>query len=381
MTHQRIRLDASPASSPAPVAALSVPAWSARGGRWLLCGAMALGALTGCGEDKPEPPPADKNYFAEKPKIDFSQVKVDKPAEPVAPTPVADTWASRTRELVATAHADLQKCRNEFMIPFQFDKMRTRDVTWLSISEMDAVCRDGDRATKRRGPWSILQFLAKEHTGKHPALDKFIALGHDHVEHFRIVSLMTKKVGSPKIAAVTDTAEAARARVIEAGRELDAAAREIAGFADDLLPDDSAESASKDLDAAAYAALLSGHYGFLIGDALGAYDRLASKSWQSPNMVKKTTLKLWAEIPTKLLQQDRPRVGKVAGLSDADKARFEAYLASVDGVLAAWRKSYERYLENKEGDTWSEKDPYRPALLKAHKAWTKLHAGLQPADK
>ncbi len=381
MTTQRTQLGASPNSSHALACTPPRATRIAHGSRWLLGGALLVGTLAGCGEEKPEAPPAANNFFAEKPKIDYSQVKVDKPAEPVAPTPVADTWASRTRELVAAAHADLQKCRNEFMIPFQFEKMRTRDVTWLSISEMDAVCRDGDRATKRRGPWSILQFLAKDHAGKHPALDKFIALGHDHVEHFRIVSLMTKKVGSPKIAAVTDTAQAARDRVIEAGRELDAAAREIAGFADDLLPDDSAEAASKDVDSATYAAMLSGHYGFLIGDALGAYDRLASKSWQSPNMIKKTTLKLWAEIPTKLLQQDRPRLAKVSGITDADKARFEAYLASVDAVLAAWRKSYERYLENKEGDTWSEKDPYRPALQKAHKAWAKLHAGLQPADK
>lgn len=339
---------------------------------------LLFGAV-GCGEEKNEEPPQALNVFSEKPKIDFSQVKVDKPAEPTeAVAPAADTWASRTRALVAAAHADLQKCRNDFMIPFQFDKMRTRDVTWLSISEMDATCRDGDRATKHRGPWSILQFLAKDHAGKHPALDRFIALGHDHVEHFRIVSLMTKKVGSPKIAAVSDTAKAARDRVLAAGRALDEAAREIASFPDDLLPDDSAEAASKTLDSAGYAALITGHFGFLIGEMPDAYDRLASKSWQSPNMIKKTTLRLWADIPTKLLQQDRPRLAKVEGISDADKAKFEAYFDAVDGVLDAWRKSYERYLENKEGDTWSEKDPYRPALVKAHKAWTKLHEGLQP---
>jgi hypothetical protein len=306
-------------------------------------------------------------------------VRVDKPApsEPIAaPAPEADTWAANMRRLVAQAHADLQACRNDYMIPFQFEKMRARDVTWLAISTMDAVCRDGDRAAKKRGPWSIVQFLAKDHAGKNATLDRYIALAHDHIEHARLVSLMTKKVGSPKIAAVVEVAKTSRDRVLEAGRLLDEAARDVAAFPDDLAPDSGPEAAGQELDRAAFAALVRGHYGFLLGDAVGAYDRLASQSWQAPNMVKRTTLKLWAEIPTRHLQQDRPRLARVKALTDADRKRFDDYFARCDALLAAWTKSYERYIEDKEGDTWAERDPWRPAVVKAHKAWQKAHESL-----
>lgn len=345
----------------------------------LLCGT----ALGGCEKSDPaataEAPAAkpEKNFFPTTEKVDYSQVKVDKPVEAVAPpTPVADTWASRTRALVADAHADMMRCRNDFMIPFQFEKMRLRDVTWLSISELDAVCRDGDTATKKRGPWAILQFLAREQVGKHPALDRFIAYGHDHVEHARMVSLMTKKVGSPKIAAVSDLAKKSRDRVIEAGREVDAAARDIAGWPDELLSEDSAELIAQGQTRDQYAHTLSEHYGKLLEDAVPAYDRLASESWQAPNMIKKATLRLWADILVRQLQQDRPRLDKVVDVTEADRKKFVAYLDKVQAVVDAWTKSYERYFDNKEGDTWSAKDPWRVAVVKAQKEWQKAHVAL-----
>jgi hypothetical protein len=340
--------------------------------------AVATAGLSGC--DKPadsEQAKGEKNFFPEVTRVDYSQVKVDKPAEPIAaPGPAVDTWSSRLRTLVAEAHADLQRCRNEFMIPFQFEKMRLRDVTWVSISEMDAVCRDGDRAAKKRGPLSIVHFLAKEHIGKHPALDRFIALATDQLDHFRVVSLMTKKVGSPKIAKVTEVAQEARDRTLAAGRLLDEAAREIAAFPDDLQPDDSAEAVAKEQDVEAFTAMVAGHYGFLLGDMVDAYDRFASKSWQAPNMVKKTSLRLWVDIPTKLLQQDRPRLGKIKGASEADLKRLGDYLDRCEALTAAWKASYARYIEDKEGDTWAERDPHRPAIVKAHKAWKKAHDAL-----
>ncbi len=344
-----------------------------------LCGPL----LTGCEKSDPgsadqaAPAKAEKNFFPTTEKVDYSQVKVDKPVEAIAPpTPVADTWASRTRALVADAHADLMRCRNDFMIPFQFEKMRLRDVTWLSISEMDAVCRDGDSATKKRGPWALLQFLAREQIGKHPALDRFIAYGHDHVEHARMVSLMTKKVGSPKIAAVSDLAKKSRDRVIEAGREVDAAARDIAGWPDDLLSEDSAELIAQGQTRDQFARMLTDHYAKLLEDAVPAYDRLASESWQAPNMVKKATLRLWADILTRQLQQDRPRLDKVVDMTEADRKKFLGYLDKVQAVVAAWTKSYERYFDNKEGDTWSAKDPWRVAVVKTQKEWQKAHAAL-----
>jgi hypothetical protein len=320
---------------------------------------------------------APKNFFPEVTRVDYSQVKVDKPPEPMAdPGPAADTWASRLRMLVAEAHADLQRCRNDYMIPFQFEKMRLRDVTWISISEMDAVCRDGDRATKKRGPHSIMQFLAKDHIGKHPALDRFIALGTDQLDHFRVVSLMTKKVGSPKIAKVTEVAKVARDRTIAAGLLLDEAAREIAGFPDDLQPDDSAEAVAKEQDFAAFTAMVVDHYGFLLDDMIDAYDRFASKSWQSPNMIKKPSLRLWVAIPTKLLQQDRPRLQQIKGASEADLKKLNAYFDRCDELLAAWKTSYARYIDDTQGEAWAERDPFRPAIVKAHKAWKKAHDGL-----
>lgn len=350
----------------------------------LLCGAVfSCVGLVGCEKSAPAAdgdeaaPKAEKNFFPTTEKVDYSQVKVDKPVEAIAPpTPVADTWASRTRALVADVHADLMRCRNEFMIPFQFEKMRLRDVTWLSISEMDAVCRDGDSATKKRGPWAILQFLAREQVGKNPALDRFIAYGHDHVEHARMVSLMTKKVGSPKIAAVSDLAKTSRDRVIEAGREVDAAARDIAGWPDDMLSEDSAVLIAQGQNRDQYAHTLVEHYGKLLEDAVPAYDRLAAQSWQAPNMVKKATLRLWADILTRQLQQDRPRLDKVVDMTEADRKKFVAYLDKVQAVVAAWTKSYERYFENKEGDTWSAKDPWRVAVVKSQKDWQKAHAAL-----
>lgn len=346
---------------------------------WMAC-ALAIG---GC--DKPAPPPvtaaadaAERNFFAKPPKVDYSQVKVEAPpqaaVEPAKPT--ADTWASRTRALVAEAHEDILKCRNEFLIPFQFEKMRTRNVEWLAVGEMDAVCRDGDRATKRRGPWSILTFLAREHLGRHPALDRFLAWGHDHVEHARLVGLMAKKVGSPKIAAVTDVAKSARDHAIASGRLVDEAAREIAAWPDDLLPADDNAAASKPMDAQTLSAAMRDHYGLVLGDAVAAYDRLASESWQAPNMVKKTTLRLWGDIPERWLQLDRPRLAQAAGLSEAERKRFTSYLEKVQAVVDAWKKSYERYFDDKEGDTWAPKDPWRPSLVKAQAAWAKAHEAL-----
>lgn len=318
-----------------------------------------------------------KNFFPEKPKIDYSQVRVDAPVEAVAAAaPVADTWASRTRALVAEAHADLQRCRNDFMIPFQFEKMRLRDVTWIAISEMDIVCRDGDPAVKKRGPWSILTFLAREHLGKHPALDRFLFFAHDQTEHARLVSLMTKKVGSPMIAKVVVVAQVSRDRAIEAGREVDAAAREIAAWPDDLLPDDSAEVISQGQSRAEYVVMLRAHYGALLDGAVPAYDRLASTSWQAPNMVKKTTLRLWADTVDRLLQHDRPRLDKVRDLDDAGRKKLQDALGKVQGALDAWKRSFERYFEDKEGDTWAERDPWRPALVKAQRDWRKAFDGL-----
>ncbi|GEM_PF-2775269 len=333
---------------------------------------------TGCGEKKKKK--KVQNLFSHKPKpIDYSSIKVDKP-KIEAPRPKADTWAAHMKDAVAAIQKDLQRCRNEFMVPFQFRKMRRRNVEWLKLSVMDAVCRDGDRTRKQRGPWRRVSWLAKEHIGKRPKLDRYIALAADHVEHARMVSLMAKKIGAPKIELITATAKTSRDRVITAGMELDRLAGEIAGWSDDLAPLDAPSEVAKAIDKDAFTKSLEQHYTPFLDDTLGAYDRFASESWQYPNMIKFKSLRLWAEVLTKYLQTDRARIDKVTGVDDKSKAQLTAYLAAVETVVKAWTGSYKRYMKNK-GDTWTDVDPFRPPLAKAWIAWSKAHDGLYGTSK
>ena len=325
----------------------------------------------GCGDRKATSDPAKvKKVFSEQPKIDYGSIKVEAPPTPTeAPKPVANTWAAKMRLATAEIQADLQKCRNEYMVPFQFQKMRRRDVTWTSLSKMDTICREGTR--KKRGVYKRLLWLSKEHIGKHPALDRFIAMGMDLSEHYRVVSLMAKKIGAPKIGLITDTAKASRDRVVQAGIQMDVAARDIAGWPDDLKPVDDPTLIAKPVDVDSYKKELVGRYDFFLLDIMGAYDRFAAKSWQYPNMIKYKSYRLWIDIPSKLLQQDRTRIDKVTGMTDKVKAGVTAYLTSVETLLAAWRASNERYVKGKKKDTWNEKDKFRKPLIKAQKAWRK----------
>lgn len=331
-----------------------------------------LTPLAGCGKgDKPK---KVKNLFSERPpKIDYSQIKVDKPK--LTPTAVkADTWASHTRDFIAGMHTDLQTCRNEFMLPFQFKKMRRRNVEWLKINRMDTVCRDGDRAAKQRGVWSKVQYLANEQLGKQPELDRFIMLAVDHIEHARIVSLMAKKIGAPKIELITDTAKEARDRVLENGMQLDREAAAIAAWKDDNKALDDPTVVAQTIDLAGFKQLLDSRYTWFMADCLGQYDRSAQESWQYPNMVKIRGLKLWPEIIEKYLSQDRARIDKVTDGDERAKADLMAYLDAAQGVVKAWKDSYERYLAKKDPDqAWVDVDPFRVPLAKALVGWATAH--------
>ncbi|MCO4760205.1 MAG: hypothetical protein KC502_01795 [Myxococcales bacterium] len=333
---------------------------------------LAFSLLTAaCGDRRAESDKKKvKKVFSEQPKIDYGSIKVAPPPKPAeAPKPLANTWAAKMRVVTSEISADLLKCRNEFMLPFQFQKMRRRDVTWTSLSEMDAICRDGTR--KKRGPYKRLVWLSKEHIGQHPALDRYIALGMDMQEHYRVVSLMAKKIGAPKIALITDTAKLSRDRVLKAGLEMEAAGRIVAAWPDDLKPVDDPSRIAKPVDVDTYKKELADRYDFFLMDIVSAYDRYASKSWQYPNMIKYKSYRLWVDIPTKALQQDRTRIEKVTGLTDKTKAQLQDYLAKTDALLAAWRASSERYVKGKKKDTWNEKDLFRKPLIKAQKAWLK----------
>lgn len=326
-------------------------------------------AASGCGEKKPK---KKVNLFSHKPeKIDYSQIKVDKPKiEPVSKK--ADTWAAATKDTVAAIHKDLQQCRNEFMLPFQFKKMRRRNVEWLKLSAMDSACRDGDAARKQRGPWKRIVWLAKEQIGRQPDLDRYIALAADHVEHARVVSLMAKKIGAPKIDLITETAKSSRDRVISVGMELDRVAAKIAKWPDSQLPVDDPKAVAEAIDFDAFKATLDARYVPFLEDAVAAYDRFASESWQYPNMIKFRSFRLWNEILTRYLQQDRARIDQVTGLDDKKKALLTTYLASVEAATVAWTKSYDRYMKDKSG-TWTDVDPYRPPIAKAQQAWGTAH--------
>jgi len=333
---------------------------------------LAAVALPGCG--KSDKPKKVKNLFSEKaPKIDYSQIKVEKVKhEPVAPK--ADTWASNTKEIVASIHKDLQQCRNEFMLPFQFKKMRRRNVEWLKMNAMDTVCRDGDRALKKRAPWKRVLFLAKEHTGKRPALDRWIALAVDHIEHARMVSIMAKKVGAPKIQLITDSAKGARDRVLAAGMKLDAEAAKIAAWDDHLKPLDDPAEVAKPIDFEAFKKSLDERYTYFMEDCLGQYDRSASESWQYPQMIKFRSYKLWPELIEKYLQQDRARLDKVSGAEGNKRGMLEVYFESVQQVVKVWADSNARYLKKKKADdVWTDVDPYRPPIAKALEFWAKAH--------
>ena len=152
---------------------------------------------------------------------------------------------------------------------------------------------------------------------------------------------------------------------------MDVAARDIAGWADDLKPVDDPTLIAKPVDVDSYKKELAARYDFFLLDLMAAYDRFAAQSWQYPNMIKYKSYRLWIDIPTKALQQDRTRIDKVTGMTDRVKADVAAYLSSVDAVLAAWRASNERYVQGKKKDTWDAKDPYRKPLIKAQAAWKK----------
>lgn len=338
----------------------------------LLLGPIALALLVQVGCEKREKK-KPVNLFSQKVKVDYSQVKVPKPPPPVVVKKKADTWAARTQESIKKIQDDMVRCRTEFMTPFQFAKMRRRDVMWLRQNEMDQVCRDGDGTPKNRGPWRLVSWLAKEQVGKHPLLDRYIALALDQGEHYRIVSLMAKKVGAPEIALITETAQASRDRTITAGIGMDRAARQIAAWAEGELPHDDPSVLAKGLTAAEYAIILDSHYSFFMNDTLDAYNRFAAESWKYPNMIKFKSYRAWHDIPTKHLQQDRVRLENVKLPDDKSREAFVAYLAGVEAVLGAWSASYKRYIDDKS-DTWSPKDPHRRPLERAVKAWQKLHA-------
>ena len=332
----------------------------------------------GCEKKKPDPNDPIAQAFAKPEKVDLDIGKIEAVPEE-KPAEVANTWAAAIKEQVKLAAADLQTCRNEYLVPFQFEKMRRRNVEFVNISEMDEVCMDGSPEKKKRGPLKILRNLAQEHVGKNVALDHFIASATEQLEYFRVFSFMTKKVGAPEIALVTDLAKSAADRVRTVGMDVDTYAAQIAQWPDGTQPDDDPAVVAKAVDAATWKAQLRDGYGWLLDDFGAGYDRFANKSWAGYDMPKMAALKLWVAIPRKRLQQDRARLATVT-LDAKDKAASEAFFAATEAALKAVEAGYERY-EKTPKDERGEKDPNRKNVESTQKAAQKALTTLAPAAK
>ena len=318
--------------------------------------------------------PMDKNdpmaqAFAKPEHVDLDIGKIEAVPEE-KPVEVAHTWAAAIKEQVRLAEADLQTCRNDYLVPFQFDKMRRRNVEFVNITEMDEVCMDGSPEKKKRGPLKILRNLAQEHIGKNAQLDRFIASGMEQLEFFRVFSFMTKKVGAPEIQLVTDLAKTSADRVRAVGMDVDKSAGIIAQWPDGTLPDDDPAVVAKALDVPAFKAQLLEHYGWLVDDFLNAYDRFANKSWEGYDMPKMTALRTWVAIPRKRLQQDRARLAALT--ADAkQKAEIDGFFNAVDASLKAIEAGYDRY-EKTPKDERGQKDPNRKNVESTQKAAQKF---------
>ena len=342
----------------------------------LLLLSAAAAVLPGCGKPEPKAPRVD---FLAKPKYETFDIHVDPPPESTPQPPVAsgeETWATKIKGAVAEVQADLARCRNEFLVPFQFQRMKRRDVEFVNFMEMDDVCLDGNREAKKRGPKRIVAWLAEEHIGKHVALDRWIALASEQIETFYEFSFMCKKVGAPDLTTmVVPLAEADRARILQLGPALDRAAADIAKWGDGQVADDDPAAVGQEVELAAFRKQLVDAYGFFAGDLGPAYDRAANKAWQGYNMARVATMKRWLAIPTKRLQQDRARLQKVTGADDKARAELGKYLDAVAAALQAAGTAFERYEKTPKAEL-AEKDPLRKgldalqaAVVKQHAAW------------
>jgi hypothetical protein len=333
--------------------------------------ALPLGVVA-CGKSEPK---AEKpNFFPpepERPKLDMSDIVVEQ--EDTAPPPSPDTWGGQVKLLVAEAEADLQRCRNEFLIPFQFNTMKRRDVMFVDINLMSEVCMAGSKEKKARGPQKILDQLAKEHLGRNAVLDQFIIHGLEQVETYRVFDFMTKKVGAPDIDMVVDIAQKSQQRILEAAPQLDRAAAEVAKLADATPPDDDVQVAGAAVDVAAFKQQLVTAYGPVVADLASGYERMADKSWKDYNLPKLDTLQAMGGVLQKRAQQDRARLAKVSGLDDKGKAEFEAFFAAAEAAAKQVESGFAFYRKPK--DERGDRDPNTKAVQSAQKGLAKTLSG------
>jgi hypothetical protein len=189
---------------------------------------------------------------------------------------------------------------------------------------------------------------------------------------------MTKKIGAPNIGPVTDTAKAARDRILIVGSQIDALASEIAKWPDGQKPEDDPQTIAQPVELGAFQQQLLANHGWFMSDLVGAYDRYAAKSWEAPNMPKLGALHLWVNIPQKRLQLDRVRLSHVQGGDEKQLAAIKAYFDAVEVAVKAVNAGFERY--EKYHAVLDEKDPNHKAVEQAQAAVLKLQKLWLPTE-
>ncbi len=338
----------------------------------VLCTAL-LAALsaTACGKSEQAKKKDAPNFFPPEPvqpKLDLGDILVAEPEDAKAAV-VADTWAGHVKELVGLAAADMQQCRNEFLIPFQFNSMKRRDVMFVNMNEMDATCELGSKEKKTRGVRKWVDALAKEHLGRHPAVDRFIVLALEQVENYHVFSYMTKKIGAPDIDNVVNIAQKSQARILELAPTVDRAAADIAQLSDGLQPDDDPAAIAVPVTVEAFKQQLVAGYGAIAADLGPGYERMADKSWQIYDMPKLATLRAMIGILDKRAQTDRVRLGKLA-LDAKASAEFAAFFAACDAAAKQVSAGFDFY-EKKPKEERPERDPNLKAVKAAQKPLVK----------
>lgn len=345
--------------------------------------AAVLAGLLAAGCDKKEadkPSEGKKDFFGKTARPDYSEATkgLDLPANQdvrEAPTADADAWAVRMKSNVKSVSDDLAQCRNEYLIPFQFQKMARRDVMFVDLSAMDAICAEGDRAANKRGAKRIVDGLIKEHAGKSPVLDRWLVLTAEHVEHFGAFSFMTKKIGAPDVDMVVDIAKLAHGRIVELGSEINKLALEISGWPDGQLPDDDPAELGKALDLASIQSQFAKAYGPLLADLPQVWTRNVGKRLKdSYDVPRFSALRALSSVLSKRVQQDRGRLAKVTGADAKQLAELTAFLDQVDAVAKAIPTAMQPY-EKRGDDGYPEKDAGIKLLQKSLEAPGKLLAG------
>jgi hypothetical protein len=344
---------------------------------------LSATALAGCDKKDETKPAAEgkKDFFGKTAKPEYHSEAVqglDLPAnQDVQESPPVDTgaWAVRMKTYVKDTSTDLAQCRNEYLIPFQFQKMQRRDVMFVDLGAMDGICSEGDRAAGKRGAKRTLDGLLKEHAGKHPLLDRWLLHSVEHVEHYGAFSFMTKKIGAPDVDVVVEIAKLAHGRILELGAEMNKLAAEVDKWPDGQPAEDDPAELARALDLAGMRNHFAQSYGPLLTDMPGIWQRNVGKRLKdSYDVPRFSALRGLAAVLAKRVQQDRGRLALVTGADPKQVAELTAFLDQIDAVAKAIPAAMGPY-EKRGDDGYPEKDAGSKLLAKAAEAPTKTLAG------